>query len=94
MKYLTLASLALATLAASQSLADLPQCAIKCLDDAVKQSSSCSTTDIACICKSFDAIQGAAAGCVISACGQDVALSTFSFLCLTRLRRRKLTLVM
>ncbi|OAQ71979.1 extracellular membrane protein, CFEM domain-containing protein [Pochonia chlamydosporia 170] len=75
MKFITLASLAMATVAVGQSLADLPSCALPCLNDAVKQSTTCSATDVACICKKFDAIQGAAAGCILKACGQDVALN-------------------
>jgi hypothetical protein len=78
MKFFTIASLALASVAAGQSLADLPSCALTCLNDAVKQSTSCAATDLACICKQFDAIQGAAAGCILGACGQDVALSELS----------------
>ena len=69
-----IASLAMATLAMAQSLSDLPSCALPCLEDAVK-GTSCSVDDFACICKDFDAIQGKAAGCILSACGQDTALS-------------------
>lgn len=77
MKFITIASLAMASLAVGQSLADLPSCSLPCLNDAVKQSTTCSATDVACICQKFDAIQGAAAGCILKACGQDVALSKF-----------------
>ncbi|KAG6026488.1 hypothetical protein E4U19_002577 [Claviceps sp. Clav32 group G5] len=69
-----LALLATASLALAQSLSDLPSCAIPCLNDAIKQTSTCATTDLACICKKFDKIQGAAAGCILGACGKDVAL--------------------
>jgi hypothetical protein len=75
MKFFALASLAMATLSAAQSLADLPSCSLTCLNDAVKQSTTCSATDLSCICQKFDSIQSAAAGCILSACGQDVALS-------------------
>ncbi|EFY94976.1 CFEM domain protein [Metarhizium robertsii] len=75
MKFLAIASLAMASLAAGQSLADLPSCSLGCLNDAVKQGTSCSATDLPCICNKFDVIQGAAAGCILSACGQDVALN-------------------
>ncbi|KAK9438590.1 Extracellular membrane protein, CFEM domain protein [Metarhizium brunneum] len=75
MKFLAIASLAMASLAAGQSLADLPSCALDCLNDAVKQGTTCSATDLPCICSKFDVIQGAAAGCILSACGQDVALN-------------------
>ncbi|EFY87683.1 hypothetical protein J3459_017773 [Metarhizium acridum] len=75
MKFLTVASLAMVSLAAGQSLADLPSCSLSCLNDAVKQSTSCSETDLACVCEQFNVIQGAAAGCILSACGQDVALN-------------------
>ncbi|EGR44212.1 uncharacterized protein TRIREDRAFT_70840 [Trichoderma reesei QM6a] len=68
-------ALALAALAQAQTRADIPSCALPCLDDAVKANTKCSTTDYACICKNFDAVQGAATGCVISKCGTDVAIS-------------------
>ncbi|KAJ6439368.1 hypothetical protein O9K51_07253 [Purpureocillium lavendulum] len=75
MKYTAVLSLALASLAAAQSRSDIPSCALPCLDDAVKQSSSCATDDFPCICKNFDKIQGAATGCILKDCGQDVALN-------------------
>ncbi|ETR96842.1 CFEM-domain-containing protein [Trichoderma reesei RUT C-30] len=68
-------ALALAALAQAQTRADIPSCALPCLDDAVKANTKCSTTDYACICKNFDAVQGAATGCVISKCGTDVAIN-------------------
>lgn len=67
--------LSLAALATAQSLDSLPSCAKECLTDAVAKSTSCSPTDLACVCKNFEAIQGAATGCVLSSCGADVALS-------------------
>ncbi|KAG5930953.1 hypothetical protein E4U53_002038 [Claviceps sorghi] len=73
MKYTTLASLAAAS-ALAQHLSQLPSCATDCLNGAVKQASTCSTSDLPCICRKFDAIQGAAASCVLGACGTDVAL--------------------
>lgn len=69
------ASVSLAVLSTAQSLDSLPDCAKECLVDAVEKSTSCSVTDLACVCKNFEAIQGAGAGCVLSACGQDVTLS-------------------
>ncbi|KAG6178096.1 hypothetical protein E4U36_006729 [Claviceps purpurea] len=75
MKRHALALLATASLALAQSLSDLPGCAIPCLNDAIKQASTCATTDLACICRKFDKIQGAAAGCILGACGKDVALA-------------------
>ncbi|KAG6316089.1 hypothetical protein E4U22_007377 [Claviceps purpurea] len=74
MKRHAFALLATASLALAQSLSDLPGCAIPCLNDAIKQASTCATTDLACICRKFDKIQGAAAGCILGACGKDVAL--------------------
>ncbi|KAL6879920.1 hypothetical protein HDV57DRAFT_100609 [Trichoderma longibrachiatum] len=68
-------ALALAALASAQTRADIPSCALPCLDDAVKANTKCSTTDYACICKNFDAVQGAATGCVITKCGSDVAIN-------------------
>lgn len=76
MKY-AYAALALAALVRCQTREDIPECAIPCLDDAVKSETDCEVTDYACICKDFDAIQGAATSCVISECGADKALSMY-----------------
>lgn len=81
MKFTAAVSLAMATLALGQTLADIPTCALSCLNDAVKQTTSCEVTDVDCICQDFDAVNGAAAGCVLGACGQDVALSKCSMHC-------------
>lgn len=78
MKY-AYAAIFAAALARAQSLEDVPKCAIPCLDDAVKSETDCAVDDYACICPQFDAVQGAATGCVLDACGADVALS-MSFL--------------
>ncbi|KAJ5348928.1 extracellular membrane [Penicillium brevicompactum] len=61
--------LAFAALAHAQSRADVPPCALPCLDDAVKQKTSCATDDYACICKDQDAVKSAATSCVVSKCG-------------------------
>ena len=74
MKY-AYAAIFAAALARAQSLEDVPKCAIPCLDDAVKSETDCAVDDYACICPQFDAVQGAATGCVLDACGADVALS-------------------
>ncbi|KAF4979722.1 hypothetical protein FZEAL_4117 [Fusarium zealandicum] len=71
----TLAALALVAAAQAQSLADVPKCAIPCLDDAVESETSCETTDLACICKSFEDVRTAATSCVLEKCGSDVALN-------------------
>lgn len=70
-------AVALAALAQAQTRADIPSCALPCLDDAVKANTKCSTTDYVCICKDFNAVQGAATGCVVEKCGTDVAISMF-----------------
>lgn len=80
MKYTTLTCLSMTRLVLAQSLSDLPSCATGCLDGAVRQVSTCATSDLVCICKTFDAIQGAAAGCVLGACGKEVALSMYMLL--------------
>ena len=77
MKHLA-AFLATASFAAAASFAGVPKCAVSCLEDAVKQSTSCYLTETSCICKNFGTIQGAATGCIIDACGTDVALSKFN----------------
>ncbi|RFU71863.1 extracellular membrane, cfem domain-containing, partial [Trichoderma arundinaceum] len=75
MKTAAFIAVALAALAQAQTRADIPACALPCLDDAVKANTKCSTTDYACICKDFSAVQTAATSCVISKCGADVALN-------------------
>jgi hypothetical protein len=75
MKY-AFAALALAALARAQSRDDIPECALPCLDKAIKDNSDCSVEDTACVCGAFDAIRGDASTCVIDACGIDTALST------------------
>ncbi|TQV91581.1 CFEMdomain-containing protein [Cordyceps javanica] len=72
MKYAVAA--ALFALAAAQTRDDIPSCATPCLDDAVKASTSCSTTDYSCICPHLNDLVIAATPCVLKACGQDVAL--------------------
>ncbi|KAJ5329632.1 hypothetical protein N7452_010022 [Penicillium brevicompactum] len=49
-----------------------------CLDDAVKQKTSCATDDYACICKDQDAVKSAATSCVVSKCGISTAESQFA----------------
>ncbi|KAI0381240.1 hypothetical protein F5Y04DRAFT_86523 [Hypomontagnella monticulosa] len=72
MKY-AVAAVTLAALASAQSLGDIPQCAVKCIDDARASSTDCTATDYVCICKNKDTLTTAASGCVIGACGLDVA---------------------
>ncbi|KAM5353034.1 hypothetical protein ACJZ2D_017091 [Fusarium nematophilum] len=59
----------------AQTLDDIPSCALSCLDGAIKENTSCSTTDYACVCENFDSLQGAASSCVIDACSADVAVN-------------------
>lgn len=85
MKYAVVA--ALFALAAAQSREDIPSCATPCLDDAVKSGTSCSTTDYACICPHLSDLTGKATGCVIEACGADVAVGKLSpLLCAAQAR--------
>jgi len=74
MKY-SLVALALAAAVHAQTRADIPKCALPCLDDSITANSDCKTTDYTCVCKNFDAIRGAATSCVIDKCGADVALN-------------------
>ncbi|OAA36161.1 Extracellular membrane protein, 8-cysteine region, CFEM [Beauveria brongniartii RCEF 3172] len=73
MKYAVVATLF--ALAAAQTREDIPSCATPCLDDAVKSGTSCSITDYACICPHVTELSGSATGCVIKACGADVAVA-------------------
>ncbi|KAI2470797.1 hypothetical protein F4781DRAFT_158073 [Annulohypoxylon bovei var. microspora] len=72
MKY-TIVVLALATFASAQSLSDIPQCALPCIDSARTGSTNCSADDYACICKNKDAITTAGTSCVLKSCGATVA---------------------
>lgn len=76
MKY-SIVALALAAVSTAQSL---PSCAVTCIEDSIKaKAPQCSSaTDYACVCKNISAIQGDATGCVLAACGADVALSMFT----------------
>ncbi|KAI1102545.1 hypothetical protein F4804DRAFT_263744 [Jackrogersella minutella] len=72
MKY-TIVAMALAALASTQSLSDVPQCALPCIDSARTSSTNCSANDYACICKNKTAITAAATSCVLQDCGADIA---------------------
>jgi hypothetical protein len=75
MKY-SVAFVALAAVAAqAQSLADVPKCALPCLDKAIASETSCDKTDLACVCKDFSKVRSVATSCVIDECGTDVAIS-------------------
>lgn len=74
MKY-AFAAVALAALARAQSLADIPTCAQPCLESAIKDNTSCEVSDLACVCKNFDALQGDAQSCVLEKCGAEKALN-------------------
>lgn len=74
MKVTLLAAGLVATVFA-QDLSTIPECARTCLTDAIAQDGKCQATDSACVCGRIDALTSLATGCVLSACGQDVALS-------------------
>ncbi|OBS28173.1 hypothetical protein FPOA_02114 [Fusarium poae] len=75
MKY-SVAFVALAAVAAqAQSLADVPKCALPCLDKAIASETDCDKTDLACVCKGFSAVRSVATSCVIDECGTDVAIN-------------------
>ncbi|KAF5020619.1 hypothetical protein F66182_7350 [Fusarium sp. NRRL 66182] len=74
MKY-SLAFAALVAAVQAQTLADVPECAIPCLDDAIASETNCETTDLACVCQNFNDVRSAATSCVIDECGSDVAIN-------------------
>lgn len=74
MKY-SLVAVALAAVVRAQTIDDVPTCAVPCLDEAITSETDCETTDYACVCENFSAIQGTATGCVITECGAETALS-------------------
>ena len=67
---------ALVAVASAQSLDIFPDCALKCIQDAVGTATKCDLADFACVCKSMDTLTAAATPCVLEKCGADVALST------------------
>ncbi|KAK1254767.1 hypothetical protein MKX08_008762 [Trichoderma sp. CBMAI-0020] len=71
----TLALAAFVAAVYGQTVDDIPPCAIPCLQDAIASTTSCAVDDYACACKNFDALETAAAPCIISACGADVAIN-------------------
>lgn len=74
MKY-AFAAVALAAIAQAQTLADIPECAIPCLDKSIGDNTDCKVTDLACVCENFDAVQGDATACVLKECGSAVAIN-------------------
>lgn len=74
MKYAFVA-VALAAVASAQTLADIPSCALPCLDQSIADNTNCDKTDLACVCKNFDKVQGDATACVLKDCGSDVAIN-------------------
>ncbi|KAI1190289.1 hypothetical protein F5B17DRAFT_107198 [Nemania serpens] len=75
MKY-TIAALAFAAAAVSaQSLSDIPQCALPCIDDARTKNTSCAADDFKCICDNVNTLTTAATSCVLGACGADAAVN-------------------
>ncbi|TGJ83194.1 hypothetical protein E0Z10_g5572 [Xylaria hypoxylon] len=75
MKY-TVAALAFAAAAVSaQSLSDIPECAVPCIDDARTKGTNCAVDDYKCICSNIEALTAAATPCVLSACGAEIALN-------------------
>ncbi|KAL5344598.1 hypothetical protein ACLOAV_010290 [Pseudogymnoascus australis] len=75
MKY-AYAIAALVAVVSAQTRADIPSCALACLDDAILKNTRCSITDYSCVCHqdNFSKIQGAPLGCILKGCGTDTAL--------------------
>ncbi|BCS23116.1 CFEM domain-containing protein [Aspergillus puulaauensis] len=76
MKLSAILAIGLASLAASQSINDVPKCAVPCLQNAVKSETNCGESDFKCACKgdNYKKVQAAATGCTVKACGQNVAV--------------------
>lgn len=76
--YVLLATLGLA--AAQQKFTDvIPECSVKCLTQAVKDGTKCSSIDDSqCICEAtnYRNIYTVGVSCVLAACGGDVATGT------------------
>lgn len=63
---------------AAQNRADfLPECSLKCLDDATQKVTSCALDDAVCWCvqKNYEDIYNQGVACVLDACGSDKAIS-------------------
>ncbi|KAK4198704.1 hypothetical protein QBC40DRAFT_283369 [Triangularia verruculosa] len=63
----------------SHTLGDfVPECSLKCLSDARKSATTCKDdTELECFCilENYRAIYDASVACVMTGCGQDVAVS-------------------
>lgn len=63
---------------AAQNRADfLPECSLKCLDDATKKVTNCALDDAVCWCvqSNYEDIYNNGVACVLDACGSDKAIS-------------------
>ncbi|KAK3350461.1 hypothetical protein B0H65DRAFT_88775 [Neurospora tetraspora] len=74
MKYSAVALAAFVAVASAQDISIIPSCALPCIDKAA-ESVCTSKTDYKCICEKKDSLVSSATGCVIGACGADVALN-------------------
>jgi hypothetical protein len=73
MKYTAALAAGLAAIASAQDLADLPACSLRCITDAI--SASTCGADLPCICRNMDTLIQEATGCVVDACGIDIAVN-------------------
>ncbi|KAJ5783139.1 hypothetical protein N7457_004913 [Penicillium paradoxum] len=53
----------------------IPNCALDCMDHAVREQTSCGIDDFRCICMVSDVVQKAGKECVLQKCGVRTALS-------------------
>ncbi|KAJ4165458.1 hypothetical protein LMH87_007090 [Akanthomyces muscarius] len=78
MKVATIALVASSTWSvAAQNRADfLPECSLKCLDDATQKVTNCALDDAVCWCvqKNYEDIYNQGVACVLDACGSDKAI--------------------
>lgn len=71
---------ALATAATAATIGDyVPECAVSCLEDAIKSATPCAVDDLNCICiaDNYRATYTAGGACVIQACGTDAAVGEY-----------------
>lgn len=87
MKSATLAILGLAAVAAAQSsggtlLDAVPECAHKCLSEAIQNGTPCKVDDGECLCipDNYYSIYDVGQACVLLECGAALAIGTFSLL--------------
>lgn len=75
MKVAVLAFTFAALAQATSPRSEFPACALGCMDNAVKEQTSCLPDDFHCICMAKDVVLKAGTSCVLEKCGLETAES-------------------